>query len=256
MPRPDGQFPKGRTAAKVVRRNTKHPLLWVLYGIRADGSLSSARRDIHVHVLLKDFRQLAPGEDWSPPQPLPKPPRPIRAPAPRLPPWPPHRPSHREKQATVRAMVKARVEDALEELLQIYGKALDTKTIAEAVDIPYRRVSAALATLDEEGKLYLAPHANRWFVLRVGEELELPPLSEKQQRLFDTLCRYADVNWRVQASFKRLQDLSGLSGGGMVALVYALEKKGHVAVIDRGNHLSAATYEILEPYRPAPAQAT
>lgn len=79
---------------------------------------------------------------------------------------------------------------------------------------------------------------------------EAKTLTDKQQALFDALCRLADADWRVTASFGRLRTESGLSLGGISAHICALERKDMIQIFDYGNSKTPGNYIICHAARP------
>lgn len=105
------------------------------------------------------------------------------------------------------------------------------------------------APTEEPPHPVVAPEAPP-LVIRPAAEPDEPGLTEKQQAVFDAMARLANVDWRVQVTFGRLSDETGVSRGGMSAHIDALDRKGYIRVIDRGDSKTPGTFLIAPEHRP------
>lgn len=148
-------------------------------------------------------------------------------------------------------LAAARIEPSLEMLWGMYPAGeLDAGKVAHETAEPLSAVYAGLRVLADAGKIQYAQRKdqNRLVVLRPGETLPLPEVTEKQQACLDVLKRFADNTGRVQISFRKLAASSPLLVAGTVSqIVDALAHKGFLKIVDRGNAVRPSIYQLGRP---------
>lgn len=141
--------------------------------------------------------------------------------------------------------VRAKIVEALAEMVRNHAHGeLTADAVAEWLGEPVARVRTALHNLSHDGLIqYVQRHdKNQLVVLPLGETLQTPDLSPKQQSVLDALDVMSGGADEVTASMKAIQLASGATGVGVA--VDGLEKKGRVEVLDRGDSKRPAKYRI------------
>lgn len=174
--------------------------------------------------------------------PAPKPAPPVAKPAPKAEPAPPPVDDLAE-----------RIMALLDEMIVAHGQDLNAMRVAERLHEPHERVRVSLRELEADGLLQLVkrPDKNMYAILRPGEALEnTSGLSDNQVALFGALVSVAGADWQAQISRGRLKEMTGINPGSLDQILWALEKKDRIRILDRGNSTTPTKFLICEAWRP------
>lgn len=147
-------------------------------------------------------------------------------------------------------------DDVIEAIKGSNGLGLSIKDISRIIDIPYNDCYGAIYALEHMRKVKVA-HGAKGMCVILPEWVEPYFITARQKAVLDYLCSQMDRKNMVRVSYGKISTALILarknpSGGTQINdAVECLDRKGYLAVLERGNHLKANLYKVY-PNRDGP----
>lgn len=148
-----------------------------------------------------------------------------------------------------------KIEAALPQLLEtVPAGELDAAKIISKTGLSAHRVYGALHNLANRGVIQYVQRLdrNKLVVLRAGDSVPLPELTDNQAECLSVMRSFADNDGRVEISFGKIARASakGLAEGSVSMMIDALARKGFLRVVKPGSSVRPGSYQVLTAKRP------